>query len=144
MNIKKIEQHFTISDQITLDDIKVLAELGVKKLICNRPDAEQKGQLSSAETIQEAKKYNIEFIHISSPGREIPQDSINQFIEFSKNNTEKTHAYCRTGTRTSFFWALFKATTMTPKKVIELGKSLDLNFEGISEQLIQVHKKHLH
>lgn len=139
MNIKQVEDHFTISEQIAIEDIQVLAELGVKKLICNRPEGEQEGQLTSSELTLEAEKHGIEFIHIPSPGRDIPKDSLEQFIDFFKNNTDKTHAYCRTGTRSSLFWGLSKATEMSPHAVLELGKNKGINLEGILDQLEHVH-----
>ena len=108
MQIKHIEENFSISEQITLDDIKTLAELGVKTLICNRPEGEEPNQLTNAQITDEAKSHGINFVHIPSPGREIPQDALILFIKTLAEMNCKTHAYCRTGTRSSIFWELMQ------------------------------------
>ncbi|PHS18642.1 MAG: TIGR01244 family phosphatase [Kangiella sp.] len=111
MQIKHIEENFTISEQIALEDIKSLSEMGVKTLICNRPEGEEPNQITNEQIIKEANLFDIEFVHIPSPGREIPQDSLNLFIKTLTENNNKTHAYCRTGTRSSIFWELMQKQT---------------------------------
>ncbi len=108
MQIKHIEDNFTVSEQIALEDIKTLAEMGVKTLICNRPEGEEPNQLSNAEIISESETHGIKFVHIPSPGREIPQDSLDLFIKTINEKSGKIHAYCRTGTRSSIFWELMQ------------------------------------
>ena len=108
MQINSINEKFSISEQIAISDIKVLAEMGVKILICNRPEGEEQNQLTNEQIINEARCCGIEFIHIPSPGRDIPQDALALFTKTFAERDEKIHAYCRTGTRSSIFWDLMQ------------------------------------
>lgn len=141
MNIKHIEDNFSISEQITLEDIQTLANMEVKTLICNRPEGEEPNQLTSQQLNEETSKHGIKFIHIPSPGREIPAESLSLFIETFTKSEGKIHAYCRTGTRSSIFWGLTLATQMTSEEVINKGNSVGVNLSGVEQQLKAVSKQ---
>jgi len=141
MQIKQIEENFTISEQIKLEDLKILAKMGTKILICNRPEGEEPNQLTNAEIITEAETHGIKFVHIPSPGREIPQESLTLFVKTFKESNDKIHAYCRTGTRSSIFWGLTKALEKDPKTVINEGHAVNVNLEAIESQLEDVYAK---
>ena len=53
---KIITDHYSVSEQIRLDDVDALAESGVTLIICNRPDDEEEGQLSFADVAAYARK----------------------------------------------------------------------------------------
>lgn len=106
MNFRQLHENFSISEQITLDDIKALSSQGVKTIICNRPDGEEPNQLTCAEIKVVASEHKIDFIHIPVPGRDIPADALDKFVEVIANTDGKIHAYCKTGTRSSIFWDL--------------------------------------
>ncbi len=112
MQVKNIEKNFTISEQITIEDIKTLAEMDVKVLICNRPEAEEPNQITNEQIIKETSSFGIKFVHIPSPGREIPPNSLDLFIKTLGEKKRKTHAYCRTGIRSSIFWELMQKSIM--------------------------------
>jgi len=141
MQIKNIEDNFTISEQITLEDIKTLAEMGVKLLICNRPEGEEPNQLTNAEITGEAKSHGINFVHIPSPGREIPLDSLELFVKTFKDCNEKIHAYCRTGTRSSIFWGLAQAFDLPCKTVLDNAQKVGLDLSGVEAQLVAINQK---
>ena len=44
MQINKVTNYVSVSPQIQLEDVKTLAELGFKSIICNRPDGEDSGR----------------------------------------------------------------------------------------------------
>ena len=46
MDIKTVNEEFSVSAQIDLDDLKLLSERGVRSLICNRPDGEAADQIN--------------------------------------------------------------------------------------------------
>jgi sulfide:quinone oxidoreductase len=55
MKILKVNKQFSISDQVTPTDIQELAELGVRTLVCNRPDGEVQDQVDFESISIEAK-----------------------------------------------------------------------------------------
>ena len=140
MNILQIDNNLTISEQITEQDVEKLAELGIKTLICNRPDGEEPNQISCDTIKKAAEKNGIRFVHIPVPGREIPMQSLNQFIDCIDGTDEKVHAYCRTGTRCSIFWGLSQARTQTAETVLQKAQAKGLNLTPVTQQLEAVYQ----
>ncbi|MFT6733498.1 MAG: sulfide:quinone oxidoreductase [Polaribacter sp.] len=140
MQIKQIEENFSISEQIVLEDIKTLSDIGIKILICNRPESEEANQLNNAEVITEAESHGIEFVHIPSAGREIPQESLALFVKTRKDCNGKMHAYCRTGARSSIFWGLAQAIDLPSQTVIENAQKVGFDLTGVETQLLAINQ----
>jgi len=106
MNLQQLHDNFSISEQISLEDITVLAASGVKTIICNRPDGEEPNQITCAEIKATAEDNGINFVHIPVAGRDVSPAALQEFVNVVQGNDSKIHAYCRTGTRSSIFWQL--------------------------------------
>lgn len=100
---KQITDNYSVSEQISLDDVDALAESGVTHIICNRPDGEEEGQLPFADVAAYAKEKNIHAEHIPFAGGQMTASDITAF-QAAIQNAENVHAYCRTGNRSSQIW----------------------------------------
>ncbi|MDQ7048200.1 MAG: TIGR01244 family sulfur transferase [Enterobacterales bacterium] len=138
MNRIEINSNFSVSEQITLEDIKSLKALGITTLICNRPDGEEPNQLMCCEIKAEAEKQGIQFFHIPVAGREIPQQAFLEFVKTIDQSTAPVHAYCRTGTRSAIFWALSEARNCTPEAVLKNAKAVGIDLTPVADQLAKV------
>ena len=138
MNKIQIDQNFSISEQITLDDVKQLANDGVEILICNRPDGEEPNQLTCAQIKAVADENDMQFIHIPVSGRDIPDDVLEKFTDTLDHCDKKIHAYCRTGTRSSFFWGLSMARTNSRIDVLAKAESLGFSLAPIAEKIEEI------
>jgi len=141
MNKIQINDNFSISEQITLDDIKQLANDGIKFLICNRPDEEEPNQLTSAQIKEAAENNDMQFIHIPVAGRHIPEEALEKFANVLDHCGEKIHAYCRTGTRSSFFWGLSMARSNSTEKVLAKAESLGFSLAPIADKIEEICSK---
>ncbi|WP_100637337.1 bifunctional protein tyrosine phosphatase family protein/NAD(P)/FAD-dependent oxidoreductase [Marinomonas sp. ef1] len=112
---KKITDNYSVSEQISLDDVDALAKSGVTLIICNRPDGEEEGQLPFAGVAAYAEEKNIKAEHIPFAGGQMTASDITAF-QAAIQNAENVHAYCRTGNRSSQIWqaAQEASTTETP------------------------------
>ena len=118
MERKKITDDFSVSSQLSLEDIAFLKGEGVKTIICNRPDGEDPGQLEHDKIEQEAIKNGLEFHFMPViSGQMTPQDGDN-FSTLIHNAPQPIHAYCRTGTRCSILWSLSELKSGTPRETI--------------------------
>jgi sulfide:quinone oxidoreductase len=106
MKITHLDDNYSVSEQITLDDIKILADEGVKILVCNRPDGEEANQITCAEIESMANTHGIDFFHIPAASGNISSEALNNFTAVLEGTDDRVHAYCRTGTRSSIFWQL--------------------------------------
>ena len=142
MNKIQINENFSVSEQLTVDEIKSLADDGVKVVICNRLDGEETNQISCAEIEAAARACGIDFVHIPVPGRVIPEETLNEFVKVIDSCNDKIHAYCRTGTRSSIFWGLSQARSHSANEVLAKAKSLGINLTPVADQIENVCNKH--
>lgn len=142
MNKIQIHENFSVSEQVTLDEIKSLAAEGVKVLICNRPDGEEPNQVTCSEIKAAAEANGINFVHIPVPGRIIPEEALEEFVKVIDGCNDKIHAYCRTGTRSSIFWGLSHARSNSADKVLAKAQSLGINLTPVADQIDDICNKH--
>lgn len=95
--------------QIGIADIAVAHELGIALIINNRPDGEASDEPQGAEIKAAADAVGINYraIPVSHAGFSEPQvDAMTAALEEAKG---PVLAYCRSGTRSTFLWALARA-----------------------------------
>ncbi len=97
--------------QLTVDDIDQAAAQGIRLIVNNRPDGEEPGQPSSAEIEAAARAAGLDYRHIPIAGGFSPAQ-----IEAMAQALEQGPllAFCRSGTRSTFLWALARAALGAP------------------------------
>ena len=103
MEIKKLSDRYTVSGQLTVEDLDQLFELGVELLICNRPDNESETQTVFEKIEARATALHMQVANIPFVGGQLSTEDVRRF----KSEIDKgliTHAYCRTGNRSSMIW----------------------------------------
>ena len=103
MHIEQLTTQVSVSDQITVEDVAVLAKDGIEILICNRPDGESEDQTPYAEIQAETKKQGIDFRLMAFSSYQITDEYRDQFIEVVAER-KRIHAYCRTASRSKRLW----------------------------------------
>jgi uncharacterized protein (TIGR01244 family) len=94
-----------VSGQIAPEEI---ASLGVTTLINNRPDGEEPGQPSSDVIAAAAEAAGIDYRHIPVAGG-IAQPQVAQMADALAQARGPVLAFCRSGTRSTYLWALARA-----------------------------------
>lgn len=117
MKIINVNDQFSISGQVTPNDIRELAELGVQTLVCNRPDAEAKDQVDFDSLSAEAKTQGIEAVFIPFKSGHLSSEEVSKFQPLLKAG-RRIHAYCRTGNRSFNLIAATEASLGTAKSEI--------------------------
>lgn len=125
MDIKTLTDAVSVSGQITSKDLAELKKQGVKTIINNRPDNEQASQPLS-ETLERAAKaldLNYHFIPVT-PGNVTDEDAA-EMARIIAATDGKTHAFCRTGNRSSLLW----------QRGLDLAKSQVGKAKGVSKPI---------
>ncbi len=105
---RKIDDSISVAPQIGLAEVAEAAAQGFTLIINNRPDEEEMGQIAGSEIEAAAKAAGLDYvaIPITHAGFSMPQ------VEAMQAALAKTSgpvlAYCRSGTRSTFIWALAK------------------------------------
>ena len=105
------ETTFVFVRQLAVDDIDEAAALGIRMIVNNRPDGEEPGQPSSARIESAARAAGLAYRHIPIAGSFAPEqvEAMAQALEQGP-----VLAFCRTGTRSAYLWALARAARGVP------------------------------
>ncbi len=106
--IKQITDEFSVSAQINAEDLRQLAESGVKSLICNRPDGEAADQVNFTEIEAAARELGMESAYLPVVSGKFSDQDVSDFLSAMERLPRPTHAYCRTGTRSITLWSLYQ------------------------------------
>ncbi|HEX8482452.1 MAG TPA: TIGR01244 family sulfur transferase [Allosphingosinicella sp.] len=102
---------FVFVRQLTVDDIDEAAAAGIRLIVNNRPDGEEPGQPSSAQIEAAARAAGLDYRHIPVAGG-FPPEQVEAMAEALEQGP--VLAFCRSGTRSAFLWALARAKQGAP------------------------------
>jgi sulfide:quinone oxidoreductase len=135
MKSAKINNELTVSDQITIEDLKKIQALGYKTIFCNRPDQESEGQLAFSAIEKEAHSLGIKTIHQPVIGGQISDNDIAQFGSYFEKAQKPVFAYCRTGTRCSTLWALSQSRTLPIDEILSKTQNAGYDLSSLRDRL---------
>ena len=135
MKFAKINNELTVSDQITIEDLKEIHAQGYKTIFCNRPDQESEGQLNFSAIEKEAQNLGIKTIHQPVVGGQISDNDIAQFGNYFENSQKPIFAYCRTGTRCSTLWALSHAKKLPIDEILSKAQIAGYDLSSLRDRL---------
>ena len=102
---RTIDETLLVAGQITPEDIATAAGQGVRTIINNRPDGEQPGQPASAEIEAAVKAAGLGYVHIPVDHSGFSMEQI-EAMTAALAQPGPALAFCRSGTRSTFLWAL--------------------------------------
>jgi uncharacterized protein (TIGR01244 family) len=138
--MNKIDDKLLVAGQLQTSDFHVAAEQGVTDIINNRPDGEEPNQLDShfarALAEQMGMKYHYLPMHNGKP---LPDNIIEDFASIVVNAEGLVLAHCRSGTRTSFLWAMGKVAEgrVTADEAVEAARGAGINLTSARTMLEQ-------
>ena len=94
----------SVSEQINLDDVSEIAELGFEVLINNRPDFEVVGQPINSDVAEEAVRCGLRYYYYPVISLDFPGDVLQHTNVLFNDSSVKTLAFCRSGTRSANLW----------------------------------------
>ncbi|MGH1424704.1 MAG: TIGR01244 family sulfur transferase [Pseudooceanicola sp.] len=106
MDIREVTPRYSVSPQITPEDIAAIKAAGFTTVICNRPDEENPPELQAAAVQAAAEAAGLEFVNIPLTYPTMTPEKIAQQMAAVSG---PTLAYCASGTRCTTIWALAQA-----------------------------------
>jgi len=101
MDVKNISESLSVSAQITLEDVRLLAKQGFRSSICNRPDGEGADQPTFDEIAAETAKYRMEAHYLPVVAGKVSDTESRAFKKAMENLPKPARAYCRSGMRSA-------------------------------------------
>jgi uncharacterized protein (TIGR01244 family) len=103
--MKTLDEKVLVAGQIRPGDLPSIAAEGVTMIVNNRPDGEEPGQPFAAEIEVAARAAGLGYRHIPVAGGLYP-DQVQAMAEALEAANGKTLAFCKSGTRSTYLWAL--------------------------------------
>lgn len=135
MELKKISSKFSVSPQITANDVAQLAEEGYRAIICNRPDGEGADQPSFEEIETAAKAAGIEARYVPVTSGMVKDDDVVAFGAALKDVQRPVLAYCRTGTRSATLWSFHESHKRPMSEILAATKAAGYDMNGVARRI---------
>ncbi len=118
MDLKRINDHVSVSGQIWPEDVTALKAAGFVAIINNRPDGESPDQPANADIAAAAEAAGLAY-HFIPLGREgVSPDMVEQTRSVLEGSAGPVFCFCRSGTRSTTLWALSQAGEVDASEII--------------------------
>lgn len=123
MDIRQITPRFYAAPQLSPEDMPQLVAAGIRRVICNRPDAEvpPSHQIRAMEAA--ATEAGLEFAAVPLTHQTMTPDVIAENYALISACEGPVVAYCASGTRSTVAWALGSAEHMSADEIIAAAYS---------------------
>jgi len=108
-NFRRLDERLSASPQITPDDIAQAKAIGVGLVINNRPEGEAPDQTPGEAIEKAAEEAGIAYLAIPIGQSGFSHAQISAMADAMASAEGQVLAYCRSGTRSTFLWALAEA-----------------------------------
>lgn len=131
---KRITESFSVEGQISLDQVSEIAAAGFKSLMCNRPDAEEPGQIPVGDIQAAAEAAGMTFYHVPVISGQVTQQNVDDFKSVLETAAAPMFAYCRSGTRCTVLWSLAEKESRPTSEILSLTAEAGYDMSGVMAQ----------
>ncbi|MCA0930375.1 bifunctional protein tyrosine phosphatase family protein/NAD(P)/FAD-dependent oxidoreductase [Ruegeria profundi] len=135
MELRKISPKFTVSPQISVEDIPAIAAEGFQAIICNRPDGEGADQPSFEEIEAAAKAAGLQARYVPVQSGMVRDEDVEAFGDALADLQRPLLAYCRTGTRSATLWSFHEAKKRPMSEILSATKAAGYDMNGVARRI---------
>lgn len=119
-DFRVLSERVLASPQICASDVATAKTQGVTLVINNRPDGEAPNQPPGSEIEQAARDQGLTYLAIPVDHSGISETQVSAMAAALEGAEGKVLAYCRSGTRSTFLWALASVRSGTdPARIVD-------------------------
>ncbi|MBC7704859.1 MAG: TIGR01244 family phosphatase [Rhodoferax sp.] len=123
MELHPLTPYLSVTAQIQPGDLPAIQAMGIKSIICNRPDGEGPDQPPSDAIAQAADELGIVLRYLPVVSGKISDEDAQTFGVLMQTLPKPALAYCRSGMRSTTLWALSQAAVRPLPQILEAAKS---------------------
>ena len=110
---RRIDERTLVAGQVYPEELNKLKSEGVAMIDNNRPDGEEPGQPTAAEMEAAARAAGLGYRHIPIAGG-FSESQVRAMAEALEAADGQVLAFCKSGTRSTWLWALARAERGEP------------------------------
>jgi uncharacterized protein (TIGR01244 family) len=108
MNLIELDEVVLVAGQIQAGGMADLAAKGVTLIVNNRPDGEESGQPSASLLESAARAAGLDYLHIPVV-QTFDSEQVAALADALDHVEGRVLAFCKSGTRSTYLWALARA-----------------------------------
>lgn len=101
MDIRKIDDEYSVTGQISVDDLDQIKAMGFKSIVCHRPDGEEDGQPLFADIAERAQELGLSISHVPVGRFGVDADAVAGMVDALDEFERPMLGYCRSGARST-------------------------------------------
>jgi uncharacterized protein (TIGR01244 family) len=101
MDIRQINDEYSVSGQITADELDQIKAMGFQSIVCNRPDEEEPGQPAFSDIEARAKELGLQIRHIPVGRMGLTPEGVSQMLDAVEDLPKPMLGFCRSGARST-------------------------------------------
>ena len=121
MDIRPLTATYSVTPQITPDDVAAIKAAGFGTVICNRPDPEIPADLHAEAMRAEVEAAGLAFVVNPVVPGQLTMENVETQRAVIDGATAPVLAYCASGNRSSIVWALANAGRVPTDDLIAAG-----------------------
>lgn len=133
--LRTLEADLRTAGQLNVEEIKALADDGVKTLIFNRPDQEGEDQPPTSELKKAAEDLGLHWVHQPVISGQVTQEQGKEFGQIYAQAPKPVVAFCRSGARSGCLWALSKKDQQTGEALVDQLKAAGFDLPDFFQRL---------
>jgi uncharacterized protein (TIGR01244 family) len=137
LELKRINDHVSVSGQILPTDVAALRAAGFVAIINNRPDGESPDQTPSADMEKAAHAAGLAYHYIPLGREGVSPDMVEKTRSVLEGSNGPVFCYCRSGTRSTTLWALSQAGSMDAQEIISAAAHAGYDMSHLAGHLSQ-------
>lgn len=107
MDLRPITDDYSVSGQITVEDLPAIKDAGFRAIVCHRPDHEADDQPTFESIKAAAAELGIDARHIPIGSNGVTADAVSGMVDALDEMERPMLGYCRSGARST---AVFQQT----------------------------------
>lgn len=135
MELKRINDHVSVSGQIAPQDMPAIKQAGFTSVVNNRPDGEAPDQPTGAEIKAAAEAAGLSYTAIPMGREGVSPEMVEQTRAALEGSEGPVLCFCRTGTRSTTLWALSQAGQMDAADIISAAANAGYDMSHLSGHL---------
>lgn len=137
MELKRINEHVSVSPQISPDDVAAIKAAGFVAIVNNRPDGEAPDQPESAQIQAAAQAAGLDYHYIPLGRDGVTPEMVAQTKSVLEGSAGPVFCYCRSGTRSTTLWALSQAGERPAAEIIAAAANAGYDMSHLAGHLSQ-------